>query len=435
MDHKNGLRSVSKSIFTTKEQFRKRSKMRRLMVESLEDRRLLAVDWRNPVDSVDVDSDGAVSPLDALVIIKTINAGQPASLPAVRDATQPYFDVDGDQSVTPLDVLSVINHLNANGSGTRTLNEAAGQLVNETNLTITLGQTIGSRGYRVQIDTQFDTTDQSAALEDLLAVYLVNPKQPTTTLLDRGTNGTALFTLAGSKAEFIPGRVRWDGSILDIDLSDLALIDTGLLKFQLLNSDSDGKTKVSIQPLTNQVDVDGTNSPKLTLGGSQVAAGPSTNFATLTPVIDAQVQVGNVRFDTSTGKYNAEIRLRNDGGSLGRDVAVVFPGLPAGVSLRSPSGTTTAGEPYINLKPAIQRGGLTKGSWTEPVAIEFNSPGLSPFVLKPKVLAATNRAPTQPQWNFHRGARLSRGSVWANRQQEHLAIALGSGNGRCGSSS
>ena len=63
--------------------------MRRLMVESLEDRRLLAVDWRNPVDSVDVDSDGAVSPLDALVVINYINAGQPASLPAVRDATLP----------------------------------------------------------------------------------------------------------------------------------------------------------------------------------------------------------------------------------------------------------------------------------------------------------------------------------------------------------
>lgn len=394
MDHKNGPRTVSKSIFTTKEQFRKRSKMRRLMVESLEDRRLLAVDWRNPVDSVDVDSDGAVSPLDALVVINTINAGQPGSLPAERDATKPYFDVDGDQSVTPLDVLSVINHLNANGSGTRTLNEAAGQLVNETNLTITLGQTIGTRGYRVQIDTQFDTTDQSAALEDLLAVYLVNPKQPTTTLLDRGTNGTALFTLAGPKAEFIPGRVRWDGSILDIDLSDLALSDTGLLKFQLLNSDNDSNTKVSIQPLTNQVDVDGTDSPKLTLGGSQVDAGPATNLANLTPVIDALVQVGNVRLDASTGKYNAEIRLYNDGDSLGRDVAVVFPGLPAGVSLRNPSGTTTAGEPYINFKPAIQRGGLTKGSWTEPVAIEFNNPGLSPFVLKPKVLATTNRVPT-----------------------------------------
>ncbi len=393
MDHKKAPGFLTKRRFAAKELFRKRSKMRRLMVESLEDRRLLNVDWRNPVDSVDVDLDGSTSPLDALVVINYINANGAGSLATVRDPSKPYFDVDGDQSVSPLDVLSVINHLNTNG-GSRNLTESAGQFFQETSVTITLGQTKGTRSYRVRIDSQFDTTDGTAALEDLLAVYLVDPKNPTTTLLDRGPNGTAVFTLAGSKAEFVPGRVRWDGSVLDINLSDLELSDTGLLKFQLLNSDNDGNTKVSIQPLTNQVDVDGTNSPEFSSNVSPLAAGPSTNLANLMPVVDSQVQVGNVRYFASTGKYNAEIRLRNDGDSLGRDVAVVFPGLPAGVSLRSPSGTTTAGEPYINLKSAIQRGGLTKGSWTEPVAIEFNSPGQVPFVLKPKVLAATNRAPT-----------------------------------------
>ena len=97
--------------------------------------------------------------------------------------------------------------------------------MNETDVTITLGQFVGTRNYRVRIETQFDTSDRTAALEDLLAVYLVNPLQRTTTLLDRGTNGTALFTLAGTKAEFVPGRVRWDGSVLEIDLSDLVKIN------------------------------------------------------------------------------------------------------------------------------------------------------------------------------------------------------------------
>ena len=382
------------SPLKAKKLLRNRSRLRRLMVESLEDRRLLNIDWRNPVDSIDVDNDGSISPLDALVVINYINAGGSGPLPAVHDLSKPYLDVDGDQSVSPLDVLNVINHLNAQGSGARSLKEVAGQLINETSVTITLGQTSGTRDYRVRIDNQFDTTDQSAALEDLLAVYLLDPLHPTTTLLDRGTNGTALFTLAGTKAEFIPGRVSWDGSVLDINLSDLALTGTGLLKFQLLNSDSDGQTKVTIVPLTNQIDVEGTNGPKLSLGGAPVAAGASTTLANLTPMANSQLQVGNVRYDSSTGKYNAEIRLRNDGDSIGREVAVVFPGLPAGVSLRSPSGTTTAGEPYINLKPAIHRGGLTHGSWSEPVAVEFNNPGQVLFVLKPKVLAATNHAPT-----------------------------------------
>ena len=402
------------------------------MVESLEDRRLLNVDWRNPVDSFDVDNDGSTSPLDALVVINYINSGQPGSLPAVYDPAKPFVNVDGDKSVSPLDVLSVINYLNANGGGTRSLAESAGQFVHETNVTITLGQTSGTRGYRVRIDSQFDTTDGSAALEDLLAVYLVDPKQPTKTLLDRGTNGTALFTLAGTKAEFVPGRVRWDGSVLDINLSDLALSDTGLLKFQLLNSDSDGKTKVTIQPLTNQVDVEGTTSPKLSLDGSPVAAGTSTTLANLTPMANGQLQVGNVRFDASTGKYKAELRLRNDGDSVGRDVAVVFPGLPAGVTLLSPSGTTTAGEPYINLKPAIPRGGLTQGSWSEPVAVEFNNPGQVLFVLKPKVLAAINHAPTLaaiPPLTVMPGGVLNVSLVAADQDGDAIAFSLVTTNG------
>jgi RHS repeat-associated protein len=393
MNHKKGTGSVSKSWLASEGLVRKRSQMRRLIVESLEDRRLFNVDWRNPVDSIDVDNDGFTSPLDALVVINYINENGSKSLATMRDPSKPYFDVDGDRSVSPLDVLSVINHLNTNG-GSRSLAESSGQFVQETSVTITLGQTSGTREYRVRIDSQFDTTDKTAALEDLLAVYLVDPQKPTTTLLDRGQNGSSIFTLAGDKAEFVPGRVKWDGSVLEIDLSDIALSNTGLLKFQLLNSDIDSSTKITIQPLSNQVDIYGTNGPKLTLGGSQVTAGPSTNLANLTPIANGQMQVSNVRYDVSNGKYNAEVRFRNDGDPLGRDVAVVFPGLPAGVSLRSPSGTTTAGEPYINLKPAIQRGGLTNGLWTEPVAIEFNNPGHAPFVLKPKVLAAKNHAPT-----------------------------------------
>ncbi len=377
-----------------KQNLGRRQNSRRLIIEVMEDRRLLNVDWRNPVDSIDVNSNGSISPLDALLVINRLNSGQSRTLPNQHDPASPFFDTSGDGQVSPIDALLVINQLNSGARGTRVLSELSGKLDSETNVTITLGQTSGTRNYRVQLDSVFDTTDHSAALEDLLAVYLVDPAHPATTLLDRGTNGTALFTLAGTKAEFVPGRVTWDGSVLAINLSDLALSDTGLLKFQLLNSDSDSQTKVTIVPLTNQIDIEDTNGPKLSFDSSPVAAGASTTLANLAPMSNGQLQVGNVRYDSSTGKYNAEIRLRNDGDSLGRDVAIVFPGLPAGVTLHSPSGTTTAGEPYINLKPAIQRGGLTHGSWSEPVAVEFNNPGQALFVLKPKILAATNHAPT-----------------------------------------
>lgn len=236
--------------------------LRRLFVETLEDRRLLNADWRNPVDSIDVDGDGAISPLDALTVINYINAQGTGTLPAIRSTGLLYLDVDGDQGVSALDVLNVVNHINTNGVGIRSLAESESRFIQETSVTITLGHTSGTREFGVRIDSHFDTSDRSSALEDLLAVYLVDPADPTQTLLDRGINGTALFTLAGTKAEFIPGRVRWDGSVLTINVSDVASRNTGVLKFQLLKADADSGSRVAIQPLSNEVDVEGTLAPK-----------------------------------------------------------------------------------------------------------------------------------------------------------------------------
>ena len=367
---------------------------RRLIVEMLEERRMLNVDWRNPVDSLDVDSDGFIAPLDVLVVINYINSGEPKSLPPQRDPTKPFFDTDGDQVVSPLDVLRVINELNSEGGGQRKLSEGTDRLARETDLTITLGQLGGTRHYRVRLDSQFDTSDRTSGLEDLLAVYLVDPRIPNTTLLSKGENGTALFTLAGTKADYALGRVRWDGSILDIDLSDLQSLDTGLLRFQLLSNDSDFASRISIKPLTNDVDLEATSGPLFQSNSTLVAKGAALNLSGLSTASSVLVEIGDVRFNSGTGKYAASMRLRNNGDAVGRDVAVVFPGLPPTVSLRNASGTTAASEPYVNMKPAITRGGLSRGMWSDPVEVEFSNPGQVQFVLKPKVLANTNHPPT-----------------------------------------
>ncbi|MEO8499116.1 MAG: dockerin type I domain-containing protein, partial [Planctomycetota bacterium] len=72
----------------------------------------------------DVNNDGEVSPLDALLIINALNqhgAGSLAEmLPADSQYMPPhaYLDVDGDGFVAPGDVLSVINFMNgANPEG------------------------------------------------------------------------------------------------------------------------------------------------------------------------------------------------------------------------------------------------------------------------------------------------------------------------------
>lgn len=70
------------------------------------------VSWQNPVRPADVNGDGDVTALDALVLINYINAHNgDVSLPA-DELPPPYLDVDGNGLVTAADVLAVINQLN-----------------------------------------------------------------------------------------------------------------------------------------------------------------------------------------------------------------------------------------------------------------------------------------------------------------------------------
>ena len=79
--------------------------------------------WRNPVIARDVNNDGAISAIDALVLINSINRGDfPAQSPLPSPPNRPippYLDTNGDGYLTSADVLLVINFLNMprNGEG------------------------------------------------------------------------------------------------------------------------------------------------------------------------------------------------------------------------------------------------------------------------------------------------------------------------------
>ena len=69
-------------------------------------------DYQNPTLPEDVNNDGKVSALDALLLINFLNLGQslpPAPVPPAQP--QYYWDVDGNNVVTPSDVLQVVNRL------------------------------------------------------------------------------------------------------------------------------------------------------------------------------------------------------------------------------------------------------------------------------------------------------------------------------------
>lgn len=75
--------------------------------------------WRNPLDPLDVNNDGLLTPIDALLVINELNrVGGHALLPPSGDAAPPpYLDTTGDNFVSPVDALRVINELNRRGSG------------------------------------------------------------------------------------------------------------------------------------------------------------------------------------------------------------------------------------------------------------------------------------------------------------------------------
>jgi hypothetical protein len=67
---------------------------------------------QNPIQNLDVDADGFVSPIDVLLIINFLNFnGSSVSVVGLPDPP-PYRDVNGDNFISPLDVLEVINFIN-----------------------------------------------------------------------------------------------------------------------------------------------------------------------------------------------------------------------------------------------------------------------------------------------------------------------------------
>ncbi len=90
---------------------RKRTNLtRKLFSEALEPRAMMAADaMHNFLFPHDVDDDGNVTPLDALVVINDLNrVGDDSS-----SAQHQFHDVDDDSQVTPLDALILINDLNS----------------------------------------------------------------------------------------------------------------------------------------------------------------------------------------------------------------------------------------------------------------------------------------------------------------------------------
>lgn len=67
---------------------------------------------QNPNLNPDVNDDGDISPIDALLVINRLARAGTGSVPVEdSDVGPPYYDVNGDQQISPSDALAVINEL------------------------------------------------------------------------------------------------------------------------------------------------------------------------------------------------------------------------------------------------------------------------------------------------------------------------------------
>ena len=299
-----------------------------------------------------------------------------------------FFDVAGNSTRSEL----VVDREAPSGA---TILSEAGGFATEASLAIVVGQDEGSRTLRFKLDRNFDLSDSSAAIEDLFSIYVVDAADPTQTILDRGENGTSIFSLAGEDVEYVPGLVQFDGDYVSIDLTSLGDLSTASLLLQLINHDTDNGTVVAVSELTNEVDLEGVARPTLIMPPNVSAAGDMLDYEALAMTSDVVATLTNVRFDSSTGLYTAELSLEASAENHGRTIAVVFPGLPAGVQLLNPSGTNANGDPYLNLSSQTPSGGLRPNFSTGKVLVEFANPTGIPFVIETEVIVgAPNQTPT-----------------------------------------
>ncbi|QDV55789.1 cadherin domain-containing protein [Rosistilla oblonga] len=68
--------------------------------------------WQNQTDRFDVNNNGNVAPIDAIIILNFLNRYGAQVVPA-EDPLGRYLDVDGDNTIRPIDALQVLNHLHA----------------------------------------------------------------------------------------------------------------------------------------------------------------------------------------------------------------------------------------------------------------------------------------------------------------------------------
>lgn len=78
---------------------------------------VISSSYQNPSNRLDVNADGFITAIDALIIINDLNRNGPRQLVPGAFIPPPFLDTDGNNFVNSIDILQVINFLNGEGEG------------------------------------------------------------------------------------------------------------------------------------------------------------------------------------------------------------------------------------------------------------------------------------------------------------------------------
>ena len=353
------------------------------------------VEWQNPVDSVDVKPDGVISPIDALLVINEINRTSSRRLPDTRPADAAQIDTNGDNFLSPIDALLIINTLNQNiaGQGKRLVRETD-SFVAEQLVTVGTSQSAGTRKIQLRIEPSFAALASDSISQDLFAIYVVSNQDTSRTLLHSGKAGTPVFAIGRNSVDVVPGVSNWNGQVLELDITPLA-VRSATLKLQMLNGDGKSGSQATVSVVSNAIDPEGVASESLLPAQVAVQPGNQVDVASFSARTDMRMSLRNIGYDSTANRLQTEIRLSNDGTSTGKNVVATFPNLPNGAVVENASGVTSTGVPYINFASAMINGGLGKLDSTLPINVTIANPNRLPIVLKPQFFVGQpNRSPS-----------------------------------------
>jgi len=129
--------------------------------------------WHNRLNGLDVNDDGFISPLDALLIISELNESGSYLLPVSDASPPPFYDVNANGYIDSADAINVINYLNddANGEGEGEFVEPAAMDISEvTQQTLETLEAHGNNGFASDnLQTTGLSQVRSEILEELIS--------------------------------------------------------------------------------------------------------------------------------------------------------------------------------------------------------------------------------------------------------------------------